>query len=263
MALVLNQTVLCPNLFGQWGCSSRQFFFMSWYLGRGLPKCGTPSLYCVVLCCVVLWCVGAVCVSQIRALPQSPLRRTFRWTLRRTAQNFGLFFVPLPSLYSFFLPLLGVVSWSFSGWIEGRASCRVNPGGFGFVLLLILLFVAAFRVGCVHVAGLLLPLFLLLFEFVAAFGPPTVEPPSLPIFAVLDLPKCEWHFFTIVDLSQERQNLQVSHWISSGRRSSSVLPPQPFGTPHFLDFGLPPPPPPAQFGSCCCVKNTCVPLRTF
>ena len=35
------------------------------------------------------------------------------------AQNFVLFF-PRPPLFSFFLPLLGVVSWNFGGVIEGR-----------------------------------------------------------------------------------------------------------------------------------------------
>ena len=36
----------------------------------------------------------------------------------RGAQNFALFFT-LPPLFSFFLPLLGVVSWNFGGVIEG------------------------------------------------------------------------------------------------------------------------------------------------
>ena len=46
------------------------------------------------------------------------------------------FFLPLPPLFSFFLPFLGVVSWNFGGVIEGRdpqmctfglSGCRVKP----------------------------------------------------------------------------------------------------------------------------------------
>ena len=43
-----------------------------------------------------------------------------RTTLRRTAQNFALFFSLLPPQFSFFFLSLGVLSWNFVGVLEGR-----------------------------------------------------------------------------------------------------------------------------------------------
>ena len=119
-------------------------------LARDLP-CPRPPC---VLCCV-FWCGASVrCVfkifvgaSKIWALPLTPLLPD---PLPRPPPpppsagppppdrpKFRSLFFPLPSQFSFFLPLLGVVSLNFGGVIEGRpqmctfglSRCRVKPGG--------------------------------------------------------------------------------------------------------------------------------------
>ena len=148
--------------------------FMSCFLGHGPCR----------IRCVVLWCVGAVCdfrgcVQNLGAPPNSPppdpLSR-LPPPLRRTAQKFALFY-PRPPLFSFFLPLLGVVSWNFGGVIEGRdpqmcmfglSGCRVKPRWL-------------LELGCC-----LCCLCLLILLFAAAIVRRPVNPPPL----VSDLPKC-------------------------------------------------------------------------
>ena len=107
-------------------------------LQTGPPPPGQPPHgSCVCLLCVCLLCVSAVCVcvcwSKICVIPRTPrpsagpLRRTpLRQTppppppdrpsagppLRRTAQNFALFFLLHPHFHSFFLSL-GIFSCLF------------------------------------------------------------------------------------------------------------------------------------------------------
>ena len=89
-------------------------FFGPWTSLRGTPHAQDhpvrdPALCCVsLLCCGVVWCVGAVCVQnflgcvQNLGVPDSPPPDP----LRRTAQNFALFF-HFPPLFSLFFSLWG------------------------------------------------------------------------------------------------------------------------------------------------------------
>ena len=104
-----------------------------------MPRFSWISLVCSCWCVgALVWCVcaGGVCVGGSDSC--RPLRRALRQTaLRRTAQNFALFFFPLPPHCSFFLPSLGgpfVEFW----WCFLKAStlkcarlefsgCRVKP----------------------------------------------------------------------------------------------------------------------------------------
>ena len=151
------------------------------------------------------------------------------------------FFPPLPPLFSFFLPLLGgrFVEFLVVRLKAGKVKCArvgsraVNPtlGGphpsgpprgppagplrrtaltvsglfFVLFLLLILLLVLLF---------LLLVFLLLLLVLVAVFGPPTVDPSPLPPSQCLTFQNENNNFF----YNQMRQNLLVSHRISTGRR---------------------------------------------
>ena len=114
----------------------------------------------------------------------------------------------------------------------------------------------AFLVACVPVAACCCRCFCCCLCLFAASGPPT--------FAVFDLSKMLLTFFTIdwspLNLNQLRQNLPVSHRISTGRRSSSPPPPHTSWALIFLGLAL------LHSGlpcSCCCVKNTPLPLLTF
>ena len=100
-------------LFGTICCSCLVFWAMDL-----LAK--DPSLPKTTLC--GMWCGVSVCVQNFRkvqdlgAHPDSPSAGP---PSAGQPQNFVLFF-HLPPQFSFFLPLLGVLSWNFGGVIEGR-----------------------------------------------------------------------------------------------------------------------------------------------
>ena len=123
-----------------------------------------------------------------------------------------------PPLFSFFLPLLRVVSWIFGRVIEGWDPQMCTFGVLGL--------------SCEALA--------------APKPPPTVEPPCPPTFAVFDLPKCQSHFFTI-----DWSPLTLTNWDKICRYPTEFpredapppSPPPPFGGPHLLALiflGLPP-----------------------
>ena len=304
---LLAKTALCPNL-----CES------SLKILAGLLF-GTICCSCLVCWAVVVWCgVSVRCVfknfmgaSKIWALPRlpsagpllrlHPRRRTpLRGPPSAGPPKISLFFFPRPPLFSFFLPLLGVVSWNFGGVIEGRdpqmctfglSGCRVKPrrlwGGkkkseilaphpsgphpsgpppFGAPLFLGLgphpsgpnpsgpsgtLRGTPLRRTALTVSGLLFVLF--------CSWPPAVNPSPLPPLQCLTFQNVNNNFH-----NQLRQNLPVSHRISTGRHSSSPpspLPHHPSG-PHtsaLIVLGLAPMHSGLLAPVVCCV----LPLLTF
>ena len=117
-----NRFATCLGALGQLGLNKSD-------LSSGVK---TRLVLCVVLYCCVCEVCGVVCRCGV-VFKISWVRLTFGLSpppdpLRRTAQNFALF-VPRPPQFSFFLPLLGVLSLNFGGVFEGRdlEMCTFGP----------------------------------------------------------------------------------------------------------------------------------------